>query len=449
MARVFLKDEYYDRIGYVPHEGQRDIHYTPSRFKVVSNGRRWGKTMFGAREAEPSAFTRCPMTREGQVGWIVGPQYSDAEKEFRLFYDSMRKQGVDRESIKFLNNADSGSMHIKTSWGFQLIGKSAAHPETLVGEGLNFVLMVEAGRHKRRTWAQFIRPALSDRQGWALFTGVPEGKSEESLLYALYLRGQSDRFPTWKSWKRPSWTNTIVFPGGRQDPEILEAEIDLTHDEFMRQYGAEFTEKTGIVMQEYNDEVHLGDFNYEPSWPLYLAVDYGFTNPFVILWIQVSPETQEIRVLKEHRWTRLDTPEVAQEIADMYPRFVRDCIAMYPDPAEPDDTMTMERTLRIPAHNSTGGSLKNRLTLIRRALKEQIPTTGKRRLMIDRSCTQLIWEMGSGYRWPEKRSQITSDSEEPMDKDNHGVEALGRFFRGLYRAPAQEGGSYQSVGRIG
>ena len=447
--RAFSKAAYHDRIGYVPHDGQWDIHFTSSRFKVVSNGRRWGKTIFGAREAEPCAFTRCWITGKAQVGWIVGPQYTDAEKEFRIFYDSMREQGVDRDSVKFLNNPDSGSLHIKTNWGFQLIGRSAAHPETLVGEGLNFVLMVEAGRHKRKTWGDFIRPALSDRRGWAAFTGVPEGKTENSLLYALYQRGQSDRFPTWRSWKRPSWTNTITFPGGRNDPEILDAAEDLTEDEFDRQYGAEFTDKTGVVMQEWDDDIHLADLKYDPHMPLYMAVDYGFTNPFVVLWIQVDPLTDQIRVIRERRWQRLDTPEVAEDIKTEFPIYVAACRAIYPDPAEPDDTMTLERALRIPAYGSTGGPLKNRLTLIRTALKGTVEPLGQPRLVIDRSCKQLSWEMREGYKWPEHRSEVTSDSENPMDKNNHGVEALGRFFRGMYRSPAAEGGTFQTTARMG
>lgn len=440
--------EYYEKVGYTPHEGQRELHYVRSRFKVVSNGRRWGKTIFGAREAEPRAFQPCWITGEGQILWVVGPQYSDAEKEFRVVYDSLRQQGYDRDSIKFLNNSTTGSMHIKTSWGFELIGKSAAHPETLVGEGLNGVLMVEAGRHKRRTWGQYIRPALSDKRGWALFTGVPEGKSEQSLLYSLYQRGQSDKFPAWRSWKRPSWTNNIVFPGGRKDPEILEAEADLTADEFARQYGAEFTDKTGIVMQEYDDDFHLTDLKYDPFLPTYMAVDYGFTNPFVVLFIQEDPASQQVRVLRERRFTRLDTPQVAADLLFQDGPLVRACTTLFPDPAEPDDTQTLERALRIPAQMNTGGTLKNRLTLIRMALKARVPS-GAPRLLIDRSCTQLAWEMREGYKWPEKRSEVTSDSENPMDKDNHGVEALGRFFRGRYHAPAAEGGSFQSIARVG
>lgn len=450
------KAGYYDQIGYDPHPGQELIHYTPARFKVVSNGRRWGKTLFGAREAEPNCFVPSHITGEPQLGWVVGPQYTDADKEFGLIYDSLRKLGVDRDSIKFVRNVDSGNLHIKTNWGFELIGKSAAKPESLVGDGLDFVLMVEAGRHRRRTWGQYIRPTLSDKRGWAIFSGVPEGMSENSLLYALYQRGLTPKAQArgWRSWKMPSWTNTVVFPGGRNDPEILDAEDDLTKDEFDRQYGAEFSEKTGVVMKEWDDDLHLGDFSYEPSWQTFMAVDYGFTNPFVVLVIQVGP-FGEIRVIWEKRYQYLDTPEVADDIMNTIPGLVRACTTLYPDPAEPDDTRTLERMLRIPAQYNTGGPLKVRLGLIRRALKprnsylieghpERLPT-----LQVDRSCTGLALEMREKYKWPEHKSEVRSDSEQPLDKDNHGPEALGRFFKGYYGGVDVEGGSFQTTARIG
>lgn len=425
--------------GYTPHAGQYDLHMDRTRFKVVRCGRRWGKTMFGGHEMATRVLTPCPRTGGPTMGWVVGPNYVDAEKEFRIIYDDLRKLGVDKDAIRFQKNADSGSLHIVLSNGAEVVGKSAQHPEKLVGEGLNWVLMVEAGRHKRVTWGQYIRPALSDKRGISVFSGVPEGKSENSLLYHLYERGQSTRFINWSSWKRPSWTNDIIFPGGRTDPEILEAEIDLTKDEFDRQYGAEFTEKTGIVMKEYDDDIHLGDFDYRPDWPLYMAVDYGFTNPFVVLFIQVGP-FGEIRVLREFRRQQLDTMEVCADLKAEYPGLVRVAQKIYPDPAEPDDTRTMVRELRIPAVKNTGGEIKTRLSLIRRALKvgnkhlplghvDRVPT-----LMIDRThCTTLAWEMREGYKWPERKSeQQRSDSENPVDKDNHGVEALGRFFRGHF-----------------
>ncbi len=443
-GRALRKDLYYKHTGYEPHPGQATIHYTPARFRVLSNGRRWGKTILGAKEIEPCAFVPSRHITGGpQIGWIVGPQYGDAEKEYRIVYDQFRKLGIEKDAIKFVNNPDNGAMHMTTAWGFDLSCRSAKHPETLVGEGLDFALMVEAGRHRRRTWGQYIRPALSDKRGWALFSGVPEGKSEHSLLYSLWQRGQSDRFKSWQSWRMPSWTNTLIFPGGRRDPEILDAEEDLTEDEFRRQYGAEFVEHAGAVMQEWDDEIHLKDLDFNPDWPLYGAVDYGFTNPFVWLWIQLD-HWGNVYVIGERRWERMDTLEVAQDLLRTSDGLVSSCAAFYPDPAEPDDTLTLSKLLRIPARKNTGGELKTRLSLIRHALKERnthLPYGHVDRqpaLFVDRSCTTLAWEMREGYRWPEHRSEVKSDSEHPLDKDNHGTEALGRFFRGYFGMPGQD-----------
>lgn len=449
-GKVLRKDIYFEQTGYHPHEGQQVVHDDTHRHRVLCNGRRWGKTLFGGKEAEPTAYV---LNRFGQTqrGWIVGPNYEDCEKEFRVIYDSLKSLGVDQVSEKFLNNADNGNMRIKTKWGWDLQCRSAAHPETLVGEGLDFVLMVEAGRQKRRTWTEYIRPALSDRRGWSLHTGVPEGPSDTSLLYHLWKRGQDPTKRAWSSFRMPSWTNTVVFPGGRKDPEILDAEDDLTDEEFRRQYGAEFVESVGRVMKEWDDDIHLRSLDYNPDWPLYWAIDYGYTNPFVILWIQVDP-FDNVYVINEDRHYMKDTLTIANELAD-HP-LVRNnkVVAIYPDPAEPDDTATLVQRLKIPARSNTGGELKPRLQRIRRALKPMPehaePKDQQAGLVIDHSCKQLAWEMREGYRWPEHRSEIRNDSEKPLGKNDHGPEALGRFFKGYFDVVGETRRTRQSKVRV-
>jgi hypothetical protein len=436
--RAFVKSRYFAETGYTPHASQHVIHYDPHRFRVLACGRRWGKTLLGAKDAEACAFAQ-NLFGQAQRGWIVGPQYDDCEKEFRVMYDTLRALDVHLVSQKFLNNPDSGNMHIKTNWGFDVECRSAAYPETLTGEGLDFVLMVEAGRHKRRTWGDFIRPTLSDRRGWGLFSGVPEGSTLTSLLFALWQRGQRQK-GQWRSWRMPSWTNTITFPGGRHDPEILDAEDDLTEDEFLRQYGAEFVERAGRVMKEWDDDVHLADLAYNPEWPLYAAVDYGYRNPFVWLWIQVD-RFDNVYVIGEERTTQKDAEEVVKEILAPHP-WTKKCVAFYPDPSRPDETSILERHLGVAPRTNTGGEIGTRLALIRRKLKTypaHIPLEDQRPgLYVDRSCTALAWEMREGYRWPEHKSEVRSDSENPLDRDNHGPEALGRFMKGYFEVVSDE-----------
>ena len=50
-------------------------------------------------------------------------------------------------------------------------------------------------------------------------------------------------------------------------------------------------------------------------------------------------------------------------------------------------------------------------------------------LAVDRSCTQLSWECREGWRWPEHKSEVRTDSETPLDKDNHGLLFLNSKIR--------------------
>lgn len=448
-GKVFRKDLYFDKTGYAPHGGQRLVHYNPGRHRVLCNGRRWGKTLVGGKECEAAAFVRNFLGMP-QRGWIIGPEYSDCEKEFRIVYDTFKSLGIDTVSDRFLNNVENGNMHIRTKWGFDLECRSAKHPESLVGEGLDFVLLVEAGRHKRKMWGDYVRPALSDKRGWSLASGVPEGAAEDSLLYSLFQRGQDPTKPSWWSIRMPSWTNVTVFPGGYKDPEIQEAKDDLTDDEFRRQYGAEFVERVGRVMSEWDSDVHVRKLEYDRSLPLYAAVDFGYVNDWVWLLVQID-HWGKVYVIYEQRWTLKDTEEIAKEIL-LHP-LTNKVQTIYVDPAAPSDASILRRVLQKNTHNGTGGEILDRVRMIRRALKrrpEHLPDDHPDKqpgMWIDEGCNQLIWEMRQGYRWPEHKDQKygegKSPGELPLDKDNHGVEALGRFFKGHVGAASTDpaGGS--------
>lgn len=441
-GRIFRKDVYFRESGYTPHDAQKQIHYNPTRHRILSNGRRWGKTLLGGKEAETMAWIKNFLGQPMQ-GWIIGPEYVDCEKEFRVVYDSFRAMGVDQLSTKFLNNVESGSMRIHTKWGFDLQCRSARHPESLVGEGLDFVLIVEAGRHHRKMFTEYVRPALSDKRGWSLMSGVPEIASDTALLYWAYERGQDPEKKQWASWRMPSWTNRVVFPGGRYDPEIVEAEDDLTKDEFNRQYGGEFVERIGRVMSQWDDGMHLIEgLEYNPQWPLFAALDYGYTNDWVWLWIQTDP-FNNVYVIGEQRWQLKDTDEVCDEILELnrtatglWPLLGKvNCI--YAPPAEPSDTSIVQRKLLRPVRTNTGGELNERNKMTNGLLKARPshlpdghPEKKPQMVFNKERCTQIAWEMRTGYRWPEHKSETKNASENPLNKDDHGPEALGRFVKG-------------------
>lgn len=448
-GKVFVKDKYFEQTGYRPHDAQRLVHFNPTRHRALSNGRRWGKTLCGGKEAEAMAWVK-NFLGEPMMGWIIGPEYPDCEKEFRVVYNSLKALGVDDLSSKFLNNKDSGTMVIHTNWGFHLECRSAKNPDSLVGEGLDFCLMVEAGRLHRRTFTEYVRPALSDKRGWSFMSGVPEIASDTSLLYWAWQRGQEKTKTQWTSWQMPSWTNNFVFPGGRLDPEILEAEDDLTEDEFNRQYGGEFVERIGRVMKSWDDEIHLVDgLDYDPRMPLYVALDYGYTNDWVWLWIQEDIWGQQY-CIGEERWAMMDTEEICTEILESQRQgkglwtLLDKVNCIYAPPAEPSDTSIVQRKLRRPVKTNTGGELLDRIRMTDNLLKPKGVNRIPGFLFNKQRCQQIAWEMRTGWRWPEHKSEIKNASEIPLDKDNHGPEALGRYVKGHLAKTDQVRSSRQS-----
>jgi hypothetical protein len=448
-GRVFRKDKYFAETGYIPHPGQSLVHYDNTRHRVLCNGRRWGKSLFGGKEIESTAFVK-NFLNQPMRGWIIGPNYTDAEKEFRVIYNTFKALGIDTISNKFVSNVDNGNMKIETNWGWVIECRSAQHPDSLVGEGLDFVLLAEAGRHLKRTFTEYVRPALSDKRGFSLMSGVPEDVSETNLLYWGYHRGQDANFSQWKSFQLPSWTNTSVFPGGRNDPEIVEAAADLTTDEFNRQYGGQFVLKRGRVMKEWDDDMHVRKLLYRRDLPLFAAVDFGYRNAWVWLWIQYDRIENRTYVIGEERFFERDTEDIAREMAG--DPLISNLRAIYVDPSSPDDAKILTRHLGVGTRSNTGGEINPRMRMIRRALKskpEHLPDDHPERqpgLVVDESCTDLIWEMREGYRWPESRGDGKNSSEIPMDDNNHGPEALSRYFKGHLESmnSAQGTGSRQS-----
>jgi len=465
-------------LSYHPHKGQHLIHKSAARHRVGSCGRRFGKSVVGGHELTPEALLtyhmRDRLKEEGKRRefWIVGPEYTDSEKEFRVFWNDVQKLRLPVDRPGTYNNPESGDMVVSLWDGlFKVHAKSAKYPQTLVGEGLSGVILAEAAKLKESVWSKYLRPTLADFRGWSLWLSTPEGKN---FFYEAWQRGNDPNQPQWDSFRMPSWTNDIVFSEPTTaagialmqeairtgtltpaviaslpiDPEIADMAMEMSEEKFNQEIAADFTEFVGRVFKSFDEETHVRDLKYDPDLPLYLACDYGWTNPFVMLWIQVDV-WDNVYVIGEYRATNRDINDIAQDLLE-YPLSTR-AITLYPDPAEPGDTAILEKKLRVKANTATGGELKWRLELIRQKLKvvnthlewghpERVP-----KLFIDRSCRGLIYEMNE-YRFPDNNSETRPNKEEPMDKDDHGPEALGRFFRGHYGPPT--GGAAKGRARV-
>lgn len=459
-----------------PHRGQLIVAEDDARNQVVAAGRRFGKSYSGGNKLLPEVLFTKPLAStllaEGRRRefWIVGPEFSDSEKEFRVIWNLLKRLEVpmDKGSV---NNPEQGGMLIKCWDGaLRIEAKSARYPERLVGEGLSGVILAEAAKLKDKVWFKYVRPTLADYNGWSYFSSTPEGKN---WFYELWRKAQDPNNLGWSSFRMPAWINHHVYktptieahvnklielqrryPGesvfkmAKQhklviNEEILQSINDLPPEAFLQEIAADFTEFVGRVFKDFDEETHVTNLEWHPGWETYAAVDYGYHNPNVWLLIQLGP-WGEINVFSEIYEEGLDPEDFADEIRWRRlnpPQLHR----FYADPADPGASRILEKKLGIHSAGGTGGELNNRINHIRKALRESRYVKedvdleyGSRRprLMFDRSCKRTIEDM-LNYRYPDKRNSVSGETSAkrfdlPMKVSDHGPEALGRFFAGHF-----------------
>jgi hypothetical protein len=447
MALVIAKNPLFAKVGYVPNRAQRRIHASTARFQVVAAGRRTGKSTAGGMELLPECF-RAYVQKDHlqELGlrheyWITGPQYTDSEKEFRAFYNKARSLKMPFDKPGTYYDARGGDMQVSL-WGgrFLLKAQSAKYPENLVGEGLHGVIMAEAAKMKRRIWDQYIRPTLADYRGWGKFNSTPEGRN---WFYDIWQEGQHGDDPEWESFRFPSWANERLFPLGADDPEILSMLKGMSDEMGDQEVKAKFSRYVGQVFKDWDEEWHVNNqlTQYNPAWPVFLATDYGWTNPNVVLFIQIDP-WDHVHVIDEYYQNHRSPEEVCDDLlkgthGSAHPGLVRVASRLFPDPADPAASHTLSERLRLQVQGNTGGEIKTRLEIIRKWLKDENEHLDfnhpdrRPRLLVNPRCKMLIHEMDA-YRYPKTKDEQTNEPENPLKKDDHAPEALGRFFKGHF-----------------
>lgn len=399
------------RAGFEPSPLQDQILASDARFKVLACGRRFGKTVTGAAELLERLFLPDAML------WIVAPTYTLGEKEFRWVWNWV----VDRPGFppprRKAYAPEAGKMYLDyRPRGGLLEVRSGEDPDkSLVGEGLDFVVVAEAakfGGRLRRIWENYIRPALSDRQGGALLSFVPEGMG---FPYQLWQRGQDPQFPEWRSWRYKSADGGWIRP-----EEIEEARRELTEDAFAAQYEAEFRQFSGLVYKEFDELVHVQDFDLRPGWRTFLGFDFGYDNPFVCLVAQLDP-SDRLWIVREHYRSWWTTDEHATFLRGWLPPYE----AGFCDPSGADERATLRKHgIRVLAYPTP---LREGLNEVRQRLK--LRPDGTPGLVVARRCENTIREFNS-YRYPERREDSES-KDVPEKKNDHAMDALRYLCWGL------------------
>ena len=206
----------------LPH--QLDVLRHPARLKCVVCGRRWGKSLLGlvaCIEGHGPKGSGFGGALEGAQIWWVAPTYPQGLLIWRDLKKALAGAWVEKREKE---------MRIVLPGGGSVTVKSADNPDALRGVGLDGVVLDEAAFMSEEAWVNGIRPALADRQGWALFLTTPNGMN---WIHALFeTAGESEG---WARWKRPTSENPII-----PAKELEAARRDMGELMFAQEHLAQF-----------------------------------------------------------------------------------------------------------------------------------------------------------------------------------------------------------------
>jgi hypothetical protein len=229
-----------------------------------------------------------------------------------------------------------------------------------------------------------------------------------------------------KSYAIPTWSNSVLFPVGRYDPAIIEAERTMTEDMFQEKFAAIPVRPSGLIMKEFSNEIHVGKFPYNPDSPVELAIDPGYGGAYAVVAIQIIESKP--RLIGEVYLQGYVTEDIVLKCYKDFPYFdaiksgVIDIAATQhqamPAPIEVWQKMT-HINLRCKKVEEEFGIEK-----LRTALKVD-PVTKKPGLYVDVSCRGFIAECGGGQSpVPGGGAWLRDSLGKLVDRNNHSTKAV-------------------------
>ena len=281
-------------INAFPHPGQKEVHNSDARFKVLSAGRRWGKTRLGVNECVDVA------TKGGRAWWVA-PTYKVSNVGWRPLQRMARR--IPDVIVKL------GDRLVIFPGGGSIEVRSADNPNGLRGEGLDFVVMDEFAAMRRDAWLEEIRPALSDKLGKALFISTPKGRNH---FWELYQKGINSE-EGWQSWTFPTISNPFI-----QASEIEAAKRDLPEMIFRQEYEAQFIDDSGGVFRRVQDAAVLEPQEPDANKQYVAGVDVASSIDFTVVSI-MDVKSKELVYLD--RFNRVDYNVLENRLEALYRRW--------------------------------------------------------------------------------------------------------------------------------
>lgn len=346
---------------------RREILNDPSRYKIVSSGRRFGKSYFSV------LFLLNKPLEANERRWIVFPTYRQAKM---VSWNLLKSIFANKQAT--INETE---LSITLDNGAKIELKGADKPDSLRGVSTTMVVMDEYSYMKENVWGEIIQPTLAENKGSALFVGTPSGLNH---FYDLYVKGQSND----SDYK--SWQFTTLEGGFISQEEVENAKKNLDKRTFQQEYEASFLTAANRCAYNFNRDTHCKVMEKSPR--MFWGIDFGVASYMTAL-LMCENTAGEVYVFDEIGLQNSNTFELAKLMQEKGRG-----LPCYPDPAgkartsnstKSDHKILQDAGFTVIAKKSNP-TQKDRLNALNRMLED---ATGKHKLFINPKCKNTIRDL--------------------------------------------------------
>jgi phage terminase large subunit len=275
------------------------FHDRIARFACIVTHRRAGKTVACINELQRGAL-ECKQLRPrfAYLSPFLKQSKAVAWDYLRAAMAPARKVGA---------SVHEGELRVDYPNGGQVRLYGADNPDAMRGIYLDGIVLDEYADMDPRVWGEIIRPALADRQGWAVFIGTPKGRN---AFFELWRRAQSEE--GWYSVMHKA-SETGLIP----ESELALARRDLTEEQYAQEFECSFDAAVigayyGKLMLRAEADGRITGVPYDPAALVWTAWDLGIRDATAIWFAQVVG--REIRIIDYYEASGVDLGHYVREI---------------------------------------------------------------------------------------------------------------------------------------
>ena len=259
----------------VPRKPFRAFLLSTTRWSCLVAHRRAGKTVACIQKLIKSAV-ECEKPN-GRFAYIA-PFYAQA-KDVASAYLKQFIEGIPG------TKSNEGELWVESSNGARIRLYGADNYDRMRGIYLDGAVLDEYGDMDPRAWPEVIRPALSDRKGWATFIGTPKGRN---AFWEVHEHAKKSR--DWFDLTLRASETGIV-----DESELADARAMMTPEQYAQEFECSFDAAIvgayyGSLIADAESDGRITEVSVDPSLPIHTAWDLGIGDSTAIWVFQAGPE---------------------------------------------------------------------------------------------------------------------------------------------------------------